>query len=247
MHIGSVPYLNALPLTFGVDYPIVYETPRKLREMIATGALDLALLSTVVLFESPQVYLVPGIGIGCKGAVKSVKLFFNKLGLTIQDLTNFKASSESNTANILTQVLLARPPLSTVYLTDADADLVIGDAAMTRPDPYGSVDLGEWWMERTGLPFVFASWISREKKISRTLWENLMATKTRNLEKLDACIAASPLLPELPLKTKHDYLRDNIHYDLGDEELSGLQKFRDECVRMRLIPNALPIQFAEII
>lgn len=245
MKIGSVPYLNALPLTSGVGYPIMYETPRKLREMLSAGELDLALLSTVVLFESPNLYLVPNIGIGSHGPVQSVRLFFNKPGLTIENIKSFKPSPESNTANMLAQLLVPNHPLGTVYLTDAE--VVIGDTAMTRADPYGSVDLGELWMERTGLPFVFAGWISRHSQIPRALWEELMAIKTRNLSNLDACITTSPLLPELSLEAKRSYLRDNIHYELGDRELAGLQKFREKCIRAELLPNAYPIQIAEII
>ncbi len=247
MKIGSVPYLNALPLTSGVDYPIAYETPRKLRQMLAEGELDLALLSSVVLLESSDLYLVPGMGIGCRGPVKSVKLFFNKPSLTIKDISTFKPSPESNTANILAQLLLSKPPLNSGETIAAETEVVIGDAAMTRSDPYGSVDLGELWMERTGLPFVFAAWISRHPTISRSLWNELMATKARNLGDLDQCISDSPLLPELSLETKHRYLRDNIHYELGDAEMAGLKKFREECIRSELLPNAKPIRLVTIV
>lgn len=247
MRLGSVPYLNALLLTSGAPYPIVFETPRKLREMMRAGTLDLAVLSTVVLMESPNFYLVPGAGIGCRGPVASVKLFFNKPGLTIQNLNSFKPSPESNTANMLARILFPKAQLSTGYLTDVEAEVVIGDAAMTRPDPYGSVDLGDLWWRRTGLPFVFAAWISQHPQIPRALWEELMATKTRNLADLDVCIAASPLLPGLSPEAKRDYLRHNIHYELGDIEMAGLKKFREECIRSNLLSDAQPIRIAEII
>lgn len=247
MRVGSVHYLNALPLTFGAPYPIAFETPRKLRDMIVAGTLDLALLSTVVLMESPNLYLVPGAGIGCRGPVASVKLFFNKQGLTIYDLKSFQPSPESNTANMLARLLFPQAMAQSRPAMDADAEVVIGDAAMTRADPHGSVDLGELWWQRTGLPFVFAAWISRHPQIPRTLWDDLMAAKARNLDNLDACIAASPLLPELSLVAKREYLRHNIHFDLGDLEMAGMQKFREECIRSELLPNAQPIRIAEII
>lgn len=256
MKLGSVPYLNALPLTAGAPYPIQRVIPRQLRRLLSDGTVDLALLSTVTLFENADFYIVPGMGISSKGPVQSVKLFFNKQGLTIGDIKNFKQSSESNTANMLAQVLLARPPLIALNgiasvpagpCNDTHAEVVIGDAAMIRPDPYGSVDLGKLWTERTGLPFVFAAWISRHRQIPRSLWNELIATKARNLGALDRCITESPLLPEFSLEAKRSYLRDNIHYELGDIEMAGLQKFREECIRSALLPNAHPIQFAEIV
>lgn len=267
MQLGSVPYLNALPLVAGLSHPVQVQTPRDLLGSLRQGRVDLALLSTVSLLENPEFYLVPGMGIGCNGPIQSVKLFFNKCDITIRDLNNFKPSPESNTANILAQLLckgvghLLGEKVSDTFLSKKcptliggkstghldEAELVIGDAALTRPAPYGSVDLGELWRQRTGLPFVFAAWISRQPQIPRSLWEELMAAKERNLANLDACIAASPLLPEWSPEAKCSYLLNNIHYELGDTELAGLQKFRDECIRAQLLPHAHPIQFAEII
>lgn len=242
MKLGSVPYLNALPLISGLGYPLETQIPRQLLATLKQGQLDIALLSTVTLFENSDFYLIPGMGIGCKGPVQSVKLFFNKPGLTLQNISNFKPSPESNTANMLARLLL-----KDTAVPGDEAEVVIGDAAMTRPNPYGSVDLGQLWAQHTGLPFVFAAWISRHPQIARSLWQELIDTKTRNLAQLDACIAASPLVPELSLDAKRDYLRHNIHFELGDLEMAGMQKFREECIRSELLPNAQPIRIAEII
>ena len=47
---------------------------------------------------------------------------------------------------------------------DADAKLLIGDAALRSAfeDPTPHFDLGKLWLERTGLPMVFAVWAARE-------------------------------------------------------------------------------------
>lgn len=246
MTIGAVSYLNALPLIHRLPHPVQTATPRNLLAQLLKKELSLAMLSTVCLFQYPELYLVPSMGICSKGAVQSVRLFFNKPCLTICDIKTFSPSPESNTANMLARVLLPPAAVGTGYQEGVEAEVVIGDAAMTRADPHGSVDLGELWTERTGLPFVFAAWISRHPKIPKALWEELMATKARNLGALDRCISDSPLLPELSLEAKRRYLRDNIHYDLGDLEMAGLQKFREECVRRQLLPDAYPIQLTEI-
>src|SRR5437867_10797768 len=50
--VGSVPYLNAAPLTRGIEDQIILATPAKLAEMLSLGELDAALLSvTEVLFR----------------------------------------------------------------------------------------------------------------------------------------------------------------------------------------------------
>jgi chorismate dehydratase len=64
---------------------------------------------------------------------------------------------------VLTKVLL--PEAEHVPLdADADARLLIGDAALKSAfeDPTPHHDLGRLWLERTGLPMVFAVWAARE-------------------------------------------------------------------------------------
>src|SRR5207244_8822824 len=47
---------------------------------------------------------------------------------------------------------------------DAEAKLLIGDAALRSAfeDPTPHYDLGRLWLERTGLPMVFAVWAAPE-------------------------------------------------------------------------------------
>ena len=70
---------------------------------------------------------------------------------------------ESATSVVLTKVLL--PEADHVPLgEEADAKLLIGDAALKSAfeDPTPHYDLGRLWLERTGLPMVFAVWAAPE-------------------------------------------------------------------------------------
>ena len=70
---------------------------------------------------------------------------------------------ESATSVVLTRVLL--PDADHVPLGEpAEAKLLIGDAALQSAfeDPTPHYDLGQLWLERTGLPMVFAVWAARE-------------------------------------------------------------------------------------
>ncbi|HXJ74646.1 MAG TPA: MqnA/MqnD/SBP family protein, partial [Candidatus Dormibacteraeota bacterium] len=52
MRVGSVPYLNAVPLTRGLEDQIVLAPPARLAELLRDGKLDAALVSvTEVLFH----------------------------------------------------------------------------------------------------------------------------------------------------------------------------------------------------
>src|SRR5207244_1613357 len=76
---------------------------------------------------------------------------------------------ESATSVVLTKVLLPEAeqvPLGADFRDgeDADAKLLIGDAALKSAfeDPTPHHDLGRLWLERTGLPMVFAVWACPE-------------------------------------------------------------------------------------
>ena len=72
---------------------------------------------------------------------------------------------ESATSVVLTKVLL--PTADHVPLgEEADAKLLIGDAALQSAfeDPTPHHDLGRLWLERTGLPMVFAVWAAPEPR-----------------------------------------------------------------------------------
>ena len=67
LKLGTVPYLNAKPLTIALeeraDVDLRSEPPSKLAKMLAVGELDAALVSAFALFHSPGSRYVPGVGI----------------------------------------------------------------------------------------------------------------------------------------------------------------------------------------
>ena len=70
---------------------------------------------------------------------------------------------ESATSVVLVRVLLPKAEILPLGM-DADATLLIGDAALRSAfeDPTPHFDLGRLWLDRTGLPMVFAVWAAPE-------------------------------------------------------------------------------------
>src|SRR5437762_12884176 len=91
-----------------------------------------------------------------EGAVDSIQLVSRK---PLEQVRVVAVTPESATSVALTRVLL--PEAEHVPLgEEADATLLIGDAALKSAfeDPTPHHDLGRLWLERTGLPMVFAVW-----------------------------------------------------------------------------------------
>src|SRR5918911_259090 len=81
----------------------------------------------------------------------------------LERLRSVAVTPESATTVVLTKVLF--PDAEHVPLgEEAEATLLIGDAALESAfeDPTPHHDLGRLWLERTGLPMVFAVWAAPE-------------------------------------------------------------------------------------
>src|SRR3954466_12948456 len=76
--VGSVRYLNAVPLTRGLEDEVVFATPSKLAEMLERNELDAALVSVTEVLFTNRYDVLDGIAIASLGEVKSVLLAHKK-------------------------------------------------------------------------------------------------------------------------------------------------------------------------
>ncbi len=232
--IGSVPYLNALPLLEGLEAStrskLLLSPPATLHEAIATQKVQVALLPVVSYLENPEFRLIPGTGICCNGAVKSVRAFFHPKHRSLETVQKVYLDPHSKTSQRLLKVLLAKKYERNLHkiqwvhqLKEADCALQIGDKALINADRGHSVDLGTEWYEFTGLPFVFACWMSKNS-VSRDLLVQLHNAKMNGKQNLEA-IAQKQKIVSPPEAL--DYLTRCIHYDIEGPELVGMKLFFD--------------------
>ena len=76
--VGSVGYLNAVPLTRGLEEEVTYATPARLAELLWSDSLDAALVSVVEVLFNDRYDILDGIAIASLGEVKSVLLAHRK-------------------------------------------------------------------------------------------------------------------------------------------------------------------------
>ena len=134
---------------------------------------------------------------------------------------------ESATSVVLTKVLL--PHAQHVPLGEAaEATMLIGDAALKSAfeDPTPHHDLGRLWLERTGLPMVFAVWAAPEPahpglgELEDALVESIRAARA-DPETLAYEAAARHGYPAGFLARYFEKLR----YRFGPRERAGLYTF----------------------
>lgn len=228
--VGSVPYLNAVPLTRGIEDEIVFIPPSQLAEKLRRGELDAALVSISEVLMNDLYDILDGIAVASLGEVKSVFLAHRQ---PLEEVKEIHCDTASLAGFNLLKVLLAerglKPKLTplTSYSDAPSKDNVflIGDRAIDflfGKYDHQILDLGTAWYESTQLPFVFAVWALRRGVKSDELRRQLHSAKAFGMETLDNIINTRP---EYTLDFRKDYLGWHIHYHLGTDERRGIAKF----------------------
>jgi chorismate dehydratase len=163
LRLGRISYVNMAPVFFRVraDVHEVQGVPTELNASLLAGDLDAAPISSIEYARNAdRLRLLPRLCVASEGAVDSIQLVSK---LPLEQVRVIAVTPESATSVVLTKVLL--PEAEHVPLGEpADARLLIGDAALKSAfeDPTPHYDLGRLWLERTGLPMVFAVWACPE-------------------------------------------------------------------------------------
>ncbi len=239
--VGSVPYLNAVPLTRGLEDQVIFATPAKLAEMLQRGELDAALVSVTEVLFNDRYDVLDGIAVASLGEVQSVFLAHRR---PLAEAREIFCDTASLTSVALLRVLLAEQGLQPEFKPLASYDraalpdfvLLIGDPALDllrAPTAHQVWDLGTAWMELTRLPFVYAVWALRRGIENQALRRRLRDAKDFGLETLDNIISERA---EYDYHFRKDYLGWHIHYHLGADEKRGLIKFMELLRRHGLGP-----------
>jgi chorismate dehydratase len=238
--VGSVEYLNAVPLTRGIEDQIVFTTPARLAELLRRDELDAALVSITEVLLNDRYDILDGIAIASLGEVFSVLLAHKK---PLEEAKEIFCDTASLTSVNLLKVLLAERGLKPEFkplenykaAVEKDFVLLIGDRAIdfqrslrrseAKADATASheiFDLGAAWFEATNLPFVYAVWALRRGVENKTLRRLLRETKAFGMETLEVIIRNHPAYD---LDFRKDYLGWLIHFHLGSDEKRGIAKF----------------------
>src|SRR5580700_3434723 len=76
--VGSVRYLNAVPLTRGLEDEVIFATPSELAGMLQRDQLDAALVSVTEVLFNDRYDVLDGVAVASLGEVKSVLLAHRK-------------------------------------------------------------------------------------------------------------------------------------------------------------------------
>lgn len=207
-----------------------YDYPARLVDQLNQGRIDVGLMPVAALPAIPGAYRVGEYGIATEGKVSSVAIFSQ---VPIEQIRSVILDYQSRTSVALLRVLMRDHWKKEVQylpssgdefiddIQDSKAGLIIGDRALLNLNRFPFVyDLGEAWRSLTGLPFVFATWVSVNPLPAEfvTRFDRANRIGLQKLEELSAMWA-------LPGVDMLDYFSNKISYELNGEKQLGLQLF----------------------
>jgi chorismate dehydratase len=242
LRVCAVSYLNTVPLVWGMlrgaqrdQFDLFFRLPAVCADMVVAGEADIGIIPSFELLGR-DLGVVPGVGIACRGEVRSILLISKRPADRIRTLA---LDASSRTSAALARIVLARrygvepavmkrPPDLPGMLEEADAALLIGDPAL-RVDPetlpFQVYDLGREWMEMTGLPMVFAVWAGPRACITAEVAATFQESCAFGLGNLEQIAREEGPARGLQAGLARRYLTSQVVFELGASERQGMELF----------------------
>ncbi len=257
--VSAVSFLNTAPLVWGLLHgpqkgklDVRFVVPSECADDLRDGRADIGLVPIIELARQPQLSVIPGGLIGCRGPVRSILLVSKR---PVAEIKTLAADTSSRTSVVLTELVLrsrgvrdldVRPhaPELDRMLSGADAALVIGDPAL-RIDPDMSTwqgqsvevhDIGAAWVEMTGLPMVFAVWAGKEP-IDATTVDVFEQSKAYGLDHIDDIVAAESASRSFAPELVRQYVTEYISYEFGARERRAIDLYLEMAAEAGLAPR----------
>lgn len=237
--VSLVSYLNSSPFKWGLNnysIPLNMELsmdfPAACASKLINNEVDLGLVPIAVLPYIKNAQIVSPFGIGANGKVDSVLLVSNSPIDLIKEVT---LDYQSRSSIALTRLLFKHYFKKEVEFINAqpnylnqietnEAKVIIGDRALALAQNYTYVwDLPDVWKQFTGLPFVFAAWVSN-KQIDDSWLLQFNNALEFGLSNMDSYL--HEIISEYPYANVEDYLKNKIKYRIsGDDYQKSIEKF----------------------
>lgn len=240
VRVGAVSYLNTKPLTYGFEkgmmkeeVELLFDYPSNIAAALLNGSIDIGLVPVAVIPEMEQHHIIGDHCIAADGPVASVCLFSE---VPLHQVSTILLDYQSRTSVLLVQYLVKEYwKTDPVFINTTDdftsqikgttAAVVIGDRAFRqRKISTFSYDLAEAWKKHTGLPFVFAAWISN-KPMPSTFVAAFNKANEYGFEHLNEVVAQNPFT-DFDLEK---YYNSFVQYRLDDSKRKGLELFLQYC------------------
>lgn len=211
---------------------LVEAYPSKIAALLLNDQIDVGLVPVAIIPQLKEAHIVTDFCIASEGEVASVAIFSEQ---PMEQLDRLLLDYQSRTSVNLATLLVKEFWKKNLKLEAAQEDfrkdirgatggVVIGDRALEqRKISRYTYDLGLAWKQHTGLPFVFAAWVSN-KPLEEDFIRTFNLANGYGVDHLGEVLAQNPY-EIYDLKT---YYTKNISYHLTDDKRKGLALFLEK-------------------
>lgn len=245
--VGSVSYLNARPLIYGIQrsealkdkMELIEEFPSKIGKMLVDGQIDVGLVPVAMIPRMKEWHIVSDYVISAEKDVASVCLFSD---VPIEEIDTVLLDYQSRTSDNLCKILMKfhwKKDVKFILTSDEYIDdikgntagVIIGDRALIQLKNFNYIyDFAREWRKMTGLPFVFAAWIAN-KPLPADFLVDFNAANLEGKTHLDEIVANYPF-PYYDLKL---YFQENIQYKMTEEKKKALHLYLDYLTKIEMV------------
>lgn len=213
------------------DINLSRHVPSAVAEQLIAGSASVGLVPVASISKISNAQIITDYCIGSDGEVGSVCIYSQ---VPIEEVTSIYMDYQSRTSTELARFLLSnywniQPETKTAFegyeqLIEGDAaGLIIGDRCLLHKNQFKyCYDLGKFWKIHTGMPFVFACWVS-----NIDLPGNFIASFNK---------ALGSGIENIPMVVKQyegdfkgidiaDYLHNKIRFNLDNGMRRGMNSF----------------------
>jgi chorismate dehydratase len=227
IRLGRISYVNMAPVFYGLgaDVEEVVGVPTELNRMLLDDELDIAPIPSIEYARNAErLRILPRLCVSSEGAIDSIQLVTK---ISFGQIRSVAVTPESATSVVLVRILLPKAEIVPLGF-DADATLLIGDAALRSAfeDPTPHYDLGRLWLDRTGLPMVYAVFAFSEPPPAGIggLEEALLAAHRRARSEPEVLAHEASERYGYPPGFLARYF-EKLRYSFGPRERAGLYTF----------------------
>ena len=241
VRVSVVKYLNSIPFVYGLQrssgrlgLDISVDTPAECARKLKAGEADIGLIPISEFGAIPGGYILGDYCIGADGPVYSVCLASE---LPVGELRRIYMDPHSRTSVNLVKVLArdywkmdfdwldAEEGFEQEKIEGTTGGVVIGDKVFGIAGRYNyQYDLAETWKKMTGLPFVFAAWVSN-RNFDESWKDGFNQALAGGVGSIQNALDEYPYNDKLKGVDLFDYLTNKISYRLDNKKRAGMALF----------------------
>jgi chorismate dehydratase len=241
IRISAVKYANTFPFIYGLresgfDRKVHLETdhPSDCASKLINRKVDIGLVPVATLPGIKNHSIISNYCIGANGKVRTVMLLSNCLFNDIDSINlDYRSRSSVSLAKVLAKNMWEREfrwkntseGFDFGNIPNNEAIVLIGDQCFEYENRFRfKIDLAEEWKQFSGLPFVFACWVSNRELDPGFVREfnSALELGVTHIKDVARTFGRNCVISEKELKK---YLTENIDFNFNDEKKKGMKLF----------------------